>query len=100
MGGIFSKGVREPSDRDLITCSWGRSVYEKSMIQKIDSQYDPPHDTRHGKRHGHADIVRGYFGELRKIFFVEDYAPLFSEENLFLVEMFDETLNIWHIHGL
>ena len=25
---------------------------------------------------------------------VEDYAPLISEENLFLVEMFDETFNI------
>ena len=31
---------------------------------------------------------------------VEAYAPLFSEENLFLVEMFDETINIWHIYGL
>ena len=29
---------------------------------------------------------------------MEDYAPLFSEENLFLVEMFDETFNIWHIY--
>ena len=31
---------------------------------------------------------------------VEVYAPLFSEENLFLVEMFDETFNIWHIYNL
>ena len=31
---------------------------------------------------------------------VEDYAPLFSEENLFLVEMFDETFDIWLIYGL
>ena len=31
---------------------------------------------------------------------VKDYAPLFSEENLFLVEMFDETFNIWHIYSL
>ena len=31
---------------------------------------------------------------------VEDYATLFSEENLFLVEMFDETFNIWHIYSL
>ena len=31
---------------------------------------------------------------------VEDYAPLFSEENLFLVEMFDETFNILHIYIL
>ena len=31
---------------------------------------------------------------------VEDYAPLLSKENLFLVEMFDETFNIWHIYGL
>ena len=30
----------------------------------------------------------------------EDYAPLFSKENLFLVEMFDETFNIWHIYSL
>ena len=32
------------------------------------------------------------------VLIVEDYAPLFSEENLFLVEMFAETFNIWHIH--
>ena len=31
---------------------------------------------------------------------VEDYAPLFSEGNLFLLEMFDETFNIWHICSL
>ena len=31
---------------------------------------------------------------------VEDYAALFSEDNLFLVEMFDETFNIWHIYSL
>ena len=31
---------------------------------------------------------------------LEDYARLFSEENLFLVEMFDETFNIWHIYSL
>ena len=29
---------------------------------------------------------------------VENYVPLFSKENLFLVEMFDETFYIWHIH--
>ena len=34
------------------------------------------------------------------ILIVEDYAPLFSEENLFHVEMFDETFNIWHIYSL
>ena len=33
-------------------------------------------------------------------FILEDYAPLFSEENIFLVEMFDETFNIWHICSL
>ena len=33
-------------------------------------------------------------------FNVEDYAPLFSEENFILVEIFDETFNIWHIHSL
>ena len=31
---------------------------------------------------------------------VEDYAPLFSEENLFLVEMFDEIFDMWHIYSL
>ena len=31
---------------------------------------------------------------------VEDYVPLFSEENLFIVEMFDETFNIWLIYSL
>ena len=31
---------------------------------------------------------------------MEDYAPLFLEENLFLVEMFDETSNIWHIYSI
>ena len=31
---------------------------------------------------------------------VEDYAPLFSEENLFLVEMLDATFNIWHMCSL
>ena len=50
--------------------------------------------SRHGKKREHAVIVRGIF------LIVEDYAPLFSEENLFLVEMFDETFNIWHIYSL
>ena len=40
------------------------------------------------------------FENCGKFFIVEDYAPLFSEENLFLVEMFDETFNIWHIYSL
>ena len=31
---------------------------------------------------------------------LEDYAPFLSEENLFLVERFDETFNIWHIYSL
>ena len=35
-----------------------------------------------------------------KFFISEDYAPLSSEENLFLVEMFDETFDIWHIYSL
>ena len=33
-------------------------------------------------------------------FIVKDYAPLISEETIFLVEMFDETFNIWHIYSL
>ena len=31
---------------------------------------------------------------------VEDYAPLFSEESLFLGEMCDEAFDIWHIYSL
>ena len=40
------------------------------------------------------------FENCGNLYIVEDYAPLFSEENLFLVEMFDETFNIWHIYSL
>ena len=40
------------------------------------------------------------FENCGKILILEDYAPLFSEENLFLVEMFDETFDIWHIYSL
>ena len=40
------------------------------------------------------------FENCGNIFIVEDFAPLFSEENLFFVEMFDETFNIWHIYSL
>jgi len=40
------------------------------------------------------------FENCGKFLIVEDYAPLFSEENLFLVEMFDEAFNIWHIYSL
>ena len=31
---------------------------------------------------------------------VEDYAPIFSEKNLFLVEMVDKTFNVWYIYSL
>ena len=34
------------------------------------------------------------FENCGNFFIVEDYAPLFSEENLFPVEMFDETFDI------
>ena len=40
------------------------------------------------------------FENCRNLLIVEDFAPLFSEENLFLVEMFDGTFNIWHINSL
>ena len=43
-----------------------------------------------------AEIFENYGNFL----IVEDYAPLFSEENLFLVKMFDETFNIWPIYSL
>ena len=40
------------------------------------------------------------FENCRNFLIVEDYTPLFSEENLFIVEMFYETFNIWHIYSL
>ena len=40
------------------------------------------------------------FENCGNILILEDYAPLSSEENLFLVEMFDETFNNWHIYSL
>ena len=40
------------------------------------------------------------FENCRNFLIVEDYAPLFSEENLFPVEMFHKTFNIWHIYIL
>ena len=40
------------------------------------------------------------FENCEKFLIVEDYAPVFLEENLFLVEMFDDTFNIWHIYSL
>ena len=40
------------------------------------------------------------FEKCGNFWILEDYAPLFSKENLFLVEMFDETFNIWHIYSL
>ena len=40
------------------------------------------------------------FENCGNFFIVADYAPLFLEENLFLVEMFDETFIIWHIYSL
>ena len=58
---------------------------------------------------GDADMEKGadtrtlsaeIFENCRNCLIVEDYAPLFSEENLFLVEMFDKTFNIWHIYSL
>ena len=42
-------------------------------------------------------LSAGIFENCGNFLIVEDYAPLLSEENLFLVEMFDETLSIWHI---
>ena len=40
------------------------------------------------------------FENCGNFFILEDYAPLLSEENLFLVEMFDETFDIWNIYSL
>ena len=40
------------------------------------------------------------FENCRNFLIVEDYASLFSEENLFLAEMFDEPSNIWHIYSI
>ena len=41
-----------------------------------------------------------FFENCVNFLIVENYAPLFSEENLFLVEMFDETFIIRHIYSL
>ena len=52
-----------------------------------------------------ADVEKGaymrtlsveIFENCGNVLIVEDYAPLFSEENLFLVEVVD----IWHIYSL
>ena len=40
------------------------------------------------------------FENCGNIWIVEDYAPLFLGENLFLVEIFDETFIIWHFQSL
>ena len=40
------------------------------------------------------------FENCGNILIVEDYAPLFSEENLFLGEMFDKIFSILHIYSL
>ena len=40
------------------------------------------------------------FENCGNILIVEDCTPLFSEKNLFLVEMFDETVNNWYIYSL
>ena len=40
------------------------------------------------------------FENCGNLFSAENYAPLFSEENLFVVDMFDETFNIWYIYSL
>ena len=34
------------------------------------------------------------------VLILEDYAPLFSEKNLFHMEMLDGTFNILHIYSL
>ena len=40
------------------------------------------------------------FENCRNFLTVEDYAPIVSEENLFLVEMFAETFNMGHNYSL
>ena len=47
----------------------------------------------------HLELL-GHFQARHGKRIVEDNAPLFLEENLFLVEMFDETFDIWHIYSL
>ena len=66
-------------------------------------------NTNHVQAEAEADMEKGtdtrtlsteIFENCGNFLIVEDYAPLFSEENLFLMEMFDETFNIWHIYSL
>ena len=40
------------------------------------------------------------FENCGNILILEDYAPLSSEENFTLVDIFDETFSIWHIYSL
>ena len=68
----------------------------KAEAGKVD--FYPPADMEKGvdTRILSAEI----FDNCGNILIVDNFSPLFSEENLFLVEMFDETYNIWHIYSL
>ena len=59
-----------------------------------------PDIVRHGKGADTRTLSAEIFENWGNFLIVEDNAPLFSEENLFLVEMFDETFNIWHVYSL
>ena len=57
---------------------------------------------------GEADMEKGadtrtlsaeIFENLGNFLIVEDYASLFWEKNLFLVEVCDEAIKIWHIYS-
>ena len=57
-------------------------------------------DIRHGKRRGHAELSAESLEYCGYFFIVKHYAPLLSAENLFFVEMVDETFDNWHIYSL
>ena len=59
-----------------------------------------PHHTQAWKKADTRTLSAEIFENCGIFFTVEDYAPLFSKENLFLVEIFDEIFDIWHIYSL
>ena len=68
------------------------TVSASSMYIRLRSDMEKGADTR--------TLSTEILENCRNFLMVEDYAPLFSEENLFLGEMFDETFNISHIYSL
>ena len=78
------KDFQTPCQRGLIIVVTHKPLYKPDMEKGADTR----------------TLSAEIFENCGNFLIVEDYAPLFSEENLFLVEMFDETFNIWDIYSL